>query len=132
MRFLKKSALVFGAIAISVISSPAKAWGPEYDSGSCAISIGKERKDFPCTIARGGGAGGYFMEVFDISQGSNNALEIGKYYRNTLVSHLDANFIWKEGRQEKVRGEKFNNKEKTWTIWIERGWSISFKEMPVE
>lgn len=132
MKFLKKSALVIGTIVISTISSPAKAWGPEYDSGTCTISTGTEKKDFPCRVARGGGAGGYFMGVFDISEDSSDALEVGQYYRNTMVSYLDAKFVWKKGRQEKVRGEKFDNKAKTWTIWVESGRSISFRNIPVE
>lgn len=127
MKSVQRTALTFGIIAISAIASPVKAWGPEYDTGRCTLSTNKERKNFPCIVARSGGAGGYFMDVYDASQGRDNALAIGKYSRNTLVSSTsDAKFVWQDGRQERVRGEKFNHTLNEWTIWLETGEAISF------
>ncbi len=119
----------FLTILLFSFTLPVKAWGPEYDYGVCDINTGisTQRKTFYCFREIGGGAGMHYQSIRpEVGIGGQGAelLSIITYYPSNPNKSPTTVVEWADGRKEKVTGQKHQGKE--WTIWIKRGWAISF------
>ena len=107
---------------------PVKAWGPEYEYGVCDINTGisTQRKTFYCFIESAGGTGMHYRTIIPEVGNGGKGSRLLTITTNASNPNIDPiTFIeWADGREEKVTGQKYQRKE--WTIWIKRGWEISF------
>lgn len=122
------------ATALTSSTPPAQAWGPEYNFGECSIDTGSERQRFNCFIARGGGAGGYFMSIIPSNRGMNGP-PLGTYQQDMSLNPRPSIIQWEDGSENVVSGTKFDNtrrEDPSWTIWVDRGWAINFEATPMD
>lgn len=108
---------------------PVKAWGPKYEYGVCDINTGmsKQRTTFHCFIERGGGVGMHYQRIrpeVGIGVKGSELLTIATYYPSNPNQAPTKVVNWADGSEDKITGERYQGEE--WTIWIKRGWAISF------
>ena len=108
---------------------PVQAWGPESDYGVCTINTGvsKHITTFHCFIERGGDVGMHYRRIkAEVTTGvkGSELLTIATYYPRHPHQAPTKIVNWANGSEDTITGEKYQGQE--WTIWIKRGWAISF------